>query len=59
MKENDSERIRVDYDDSVNNVISKVNEILATHDICFESDNQAHDGFEIYRLKIIKQNINE
>ena len=40
--------IRIEYDDRADQVIDKVNEMLATRGIQFKSDNQEHDGFVIY-----------
>lgn len=46
--------IRIEYDDDADCIIGKINNILSAFgvDIEFVSDEQVHDGFEIYELKV-------
>lgn len=54
MTTGNEKELRVDYDDSLLDVIDKANEILRTVGWVFEDDEQEHDGFEIYTLKEFK-----
>ena len=48
-------QLRIDYDDQPDDVIEKVNEILAERKLQFVDDNEEHDGFCLYDLKEIPQ----
>lgn len=51
MAQNPNYPITFQYDDSFLEIMDKVNEALKKHGLVFESDEQAHDGFECYRLQ--------
>lgn len=42
--------IRIEYDDDGLTVIEKVNEALKSHGLVFETDDEAYDGFQPFRL---------
>lgn len=47
--------MRIDYDDSLEDVVIKVNKFIKEYNLKFEfADNLPHDGFELYILKEIK-----
>jgi hypothetical protein len=47
--------LRIDYDDDGDEVVDKVNEILAARGLIFVDDGLAHDGFCLFELKELKQ----
>ena len=49
------EEIKIDYDDSDDTIIEKVNSVIKEHGIYFTCDNKVHDGFNIYLLEKIKK----
>jgi len=43
-------QMRLDYDDQLDDVVVKVNKLIAAHGLKFEDDGKEHDGFCIYAL---------
>lgn len=48
--ENKDITIRLEYDDQIDDVISKVNWALEKYNLQFVFDGESHDGFEILEL---------
>ena len=44
--------LRIEYDDSINNVINDIHNILCDYGITIDCNNEKHDGFEIYTITI-------
>ncbi len=47
----DSRGIRIDNDDDAVSIIDKVNKLLASYELEFVDDGQAHDGYIICTLE--------
>ena len=47
--------IRFNYDDSLDHVISKINEALHEHGLVIECDSLPHDGFELAEIRKIEK----
>jgi len=43
--------VRIEYDDSALDIIDKINEELAAHNLMLEDDMLEHDGWMILTLK--------
>lgn len=44
--------VRIDYDDNPDEVLEKIDEALEELGISFEDDEQEHDAFCLYEMKI-------
>jgi hypothetical protein len=42
--------VRVDYDDAPNDVVDKINAVLAAYGLQLSDDGQVHNGFILYSL---------
>jgi hypothetical protein len=45
--------VRVDYDDAPNDVVDKVNVVLAAYGLQLSDDGKEHEGFILYSLGTI------
>ena len=48
------ETLRIDYDDDVCDIVDEINDALEEHGLCFEDDEQPHDGFNILTLRRVE-----
>lgn len=47
------DQITVYYDDQIDRVVDKINELLSAHGLVLADDGEEHDGYCVYRLHML------